>query len=134
MRATRYEFARGGPIRETATVERIVGFDVTAIAADGTETSAPAQMAQTPAQIRFDLRYAPEIVGRRTSEQSRGDVTSTRHARTVRVLAAGATSGTAPVVLAEPGGIPALPGDAGYVAGSALSPTPVPASGSDSHL
>ncbi|WP_420456609.1 hypothetical protein [Rubrivirga sp.] len=116
LRATRYEFARGGPLRETATVERLVDFDVTAVAADGTPTSTAATMAQTPPHLRFDLRYAPEVVAQKTSDQGRGEVTSTRHARTVRVLAAGATSGTAPVVTATPGGIPPLPGDAGYVA------------------
>ncbi len=119
LQITRYTFGRGGPLRRTATVGRLVAVDVTATAADGS-TSVAGPMASTPVRVHVELRVAPESVARKTSDQRRDPASTTRHARTARVLAATALSGTAPVDVTRPGGIPPLPGDPGFAPG----PTP----------
>lgn len=118
LTATRYEFPRGGPLVETATYARLVDFDVTAFQVDGTGVTEAAMMARTPARIHSELRYAPSLVADRTSDQRKDEVTSTRLARTARVVAAMSVTELMLADLGIPGGIPLLPGDIGFVTGS----------------
>ena len=116
LEVARFEFPRGGPLRRTGVYTRIVDFDVTAFAADGTEVTAQAQMAETPVRVHVELRFAPDVVRQQTSDQARDMVTSTRLARTARVTGALAQTGDAPVDATLPGGLPPLlPGEAQQV-------------------
>jgi len=98
LRATRYEYPRGGPLRETGTFEGLVDFDVAAVGAGGVEMLV-GEFASTPTRLRYELRQATADGG-----------ASTAHGRTLRALAA-ALPGAHPVDEAAPGGLPALPGD-----------------------
>lgn len=125
LRATRYEWPRGGPLRQTAVYERLVGLDVVALGAGGAETDETLAFGESPVRVRLTLEAAPEVTRALTTEGA-GPLTAIRHGRTIRIVG-GTTpaAGTAPVDATTRGGIPALPGDPTYDA----SATPVVAPG-----
>lgn len=114
LRATRYEFPRGGPLRRTAVYERLVDVDVVALGAGGSETDATDAFSETPVRIRLAIESAPEVTRALTTEGA-GPLTAIRHGRTVRIAGGSTTTaGSTPVDLSVRGGIPALPGDPTY--------------------
>ena len=126
LRATRYVYPRGGPIRVEGGVGELVGFDVTAFAADGSAITDRAWVDPVPARIQFEVEMAVDLPEQLASDQASGsDFASTRHARTVRVASAATRGGSSAVDATEDGGIPPFRGEAGY-AGPSPDPKPKP--------
>jgi len=127
LQATRYEYVRGGTVRRTSVYQGLVDFDVIAVGAGGVETL-EGPFAATPSRLKVELRVAPQ------GADGEG-VTSTHHARTIRVAAATLTGPGRAADETKPGGIPALPGDPGGPLGPAptdptgpidpIDPTPI---------
>lgn len=98
LRATRYEYVRGEPVREAGVYDRVLDLDVVALGAGGTEAD-QGVFPSTPRRLRFELVTATAAG------------TSSRHARTVRALGAAGGAGLHTPDRSTPGGLPPLPGD-----------------------
>ena len=103
-RSTRYEYHRGGGLKQTTVHERLVDVDVTVLTDEG-EVAEANELSLSPPRVHLELAFAPELVGAASSDQAAPAATSTRYARSVRVPAASAPAGTDPIDTSAPGGI-----------------------------
>lgn len=107
-RVTRYQFERGGPVRQTSVYERVIDFDVAAMAGatNGGGDTEVERLDPAPPRVTLTVRFAPELVEMRASDQASAPLYSIRYARSIRIPAAAIEAGSTPVDLTEDGGIP----------------------------